>query len=139
MLRRLSPEEAAELLELEQRLERLKVGIGGAVLTISWAPAGSPERAEAETRVEVSTGEALAVRDRILALRGGAPRQSPPETAGVAGGAGEWPPDPGGPTVTVAGPGATRPRMRAARPVRPFAVARHVNIYEVPASAPPRH
>jgi hypothetical protein len=123
--RRLTPAEAEELLELDARMERLKIGIGGAVITVAWAAAGTRDREEAEARIEALTGEALAVRLRIQRLRPTPPRlEAPTEPLGAVGAPGEWPPPPGGPTVTVA----------AAAP----ATARHVNIYAVPASAP-RH
>lgn len=125
--RRLSPAEAAELLELDARLERLKIGIGGAVITLAWAAAGTRDRAEAEARIEASTGEAVAVRLRILRLRGPEPAEAPAEAPAPAGGPGEWPPRPGAPPVVVA----------AATPSR-AAVARHVNVYTVSASSP-RH
>jgi hypothetical protein len=113
---------SGELLELEARLERLKIGIGGAVITITVAPAGSPDRAEAERRIDALTADAVAVRRRIIALRAGAPPRppDPPVEADVdVRPAGEWPPPPGGRTVVVAS-------------------ADHVNVYEVPASGPRR-
>jgi hypothetical protein len=113
--RRLSAGEAAELLELDARLERLKIGIGGAVITLVSSGPGTPELAEAEDRLERATGEALAVRARILELRPPLPAPTAPVTA-----IGE----PGAPPVVVAS-------------AEPSHVARHVNVYVVSASSPP--
>lgn len=107
MARVVTGEEADELMTLWDRLERLKIGIGGWVITAASMPGYSPEAIEADDRIRAATGEALAVKARIAELT------SPPP-----------PPD-----------GSSAERARHARPVeRP--APRVVNVFTVPASAP---
>lgn len=71
MTRPVTPEEADELVDLWMRLDRLKVGIGGWVITAATRPASSEEAIWADDRIRSATEAALAVRERINALTHG--------------------------------------------------------------------
>lgn len=73
----MTDEQTDELMSLWARLERLKVGIGGWVITAACLPGTQREAIEADDRIRKATQEALDVKARIEELQG-SPMQSAP-------------------------------------------------------------
>lgn len=72
-----TPEELRELTELWARLERLKSGIGGWVLTAATLPATRREAIQADDRIRQATEEGIRVKCRIEELQ--TPERSAPD------------------------------------------------------------